>query len=455
MALDRRRIVQRTNARTSPTDAPLSPTMVVVVDSHSPKRQRVDSPRDPTENGHLVDPSPMLVDVPDSPSTKPPSLSLSPEPDKPLPPLPHAPIEIPRRATRNNGSLQARTTIQTPSKLKAETTSAARSLTTETPHPPQEPFDVQGNCRPMQKKNRDYPMCMACISRQLSSGGCKFASLRAFSKNDFTRPMFVDSAPFLGRKQREAEREIEIAYSTPGTICDIALLRSNIAPTLISVLALELGHETVFRDDGLLRRRREAGVRPVCDGCATTIFSGHFMCCCCGREICLDCYSEWDDSLDVGWENVDSCSKRRRHTKRQMIPFTLFDRGELERLLKDVRSFPLGKDVSESIPPSFPRAQTEGYLPFAKVSVDDISEDDFQMLWRLGEPIVLTNCLQLFQMSWTPQHFIEKYDTVKCMLVNCKTDKTVVNTVGSFFRQFLSTDEPKKPLKLKVPFRCS
>jgi len=397
----------------------------------------------------------MLLEVPDSPSTKPPSLSLSPEPDKPLPPLPRAQIEIPRRATRNNGSLQGRTTVQTPSKLKAETTPTPRNLTTETPHPLQEPFDVQGNCQAIGRKNRNYPMCMACISRQLSSGGCKFASLRAFSENDFTRPMFVDSAPFLGRKQREAEREIEMAYSTPGTIGDIDFLRSNIARTLVSVLALELVHETVFRDDGLLRRRREAGVRPVCDGCATTIFSGHFMCCCCGREICLDCYSEWDDSLDVGWENVDSCSKRRRHTKRQMVPFTLFDRGELERLLKDVRSFPLGNDLSESVPPSFPQVQTEGYLPFTKISVEDISEGDFQMLWGLGEPIVLTDCLQRFQMSWTPQHFIQNYDNVKCMLVNCKTGKTVDTTVGSFFRQFLSNDEPKKPLKLKVHFTRS
>jgi hypothetical protein len=295
---------------------------------------------------------------------------------------------------------------------------------------------------------------MACSSRQFASGGCKFASLRAFSSNDFTRPMFLDSAPFLGRKQKEAERETEIPYSTPGTITDLAFLRSNIAPTLISVLCNELAHETVFQDEGLLRRRREAGVRPVCDGCATTIFSGHFMCCCCGREVCLDCYSEWDDSVDVGWENVDTCSRRRRHTKKQMVPFTLFEREELRQLLKDVKSFPLGKDVL-GLPRRFPRARTEGFLPFIKTSVDDISESEFQSLWGLGEPIILTGCLERFKVSWTPKHFIQQYGNDECMLVNCKTDKTVDTTVGSFFSQFLSTDEPKKPLKLKVCTYCS
>jgi len=250
-----RQWIDTKKARTSPMDELSSLAMskrsseIVVV--NFPKRQRVDGPPDPTENGHVEDPSPMLIEVPDSPSTKSLSLSLSPEPTKPLPPLPQAPIETPRRTTRTNGNGQGPTTIQTPSKLKAKAPPAARCLTAETPHPLQEPFEVQGNCQAIQKKNRNYPMCMACISRHLSSGGCKFASLRAFSKDDFTRPMFVDSAPFLGRRQREAEREIEIAYSTPGTIADIAFLRSNIAHTLVSVLALELVHETVFRDDGL------------------------------------------------------------------------------------------------------------------------------------------------------------------------------------------------------------
>jgi hypothetical protein len=443
-------------------DAPPPPTglkrshdFAVVVDSYSPKRPRIGSPiTEPTEPDQVE--NGFHENAPDSPSTKPSSQSLSPEDEKLPDPEPEKPTpmpaevleEPPRRATRS----QNRPSVQPPV-ATVKGGRVVRPISTDTPHRLQEPFTVQAICQSSQKKDKSFPLCMACSSRQLSSGGCKFASLRAFS-NDFTRPMFLDSAPFLGRKQREAERENEIPYSTPGTIADLVFLRSNIAPTLVSVLGTELVHETIFQDDGLLRRRREAGVRPVCDGCATTIFSGHFMCCCCGREVCLDCYSEWDDSMDVGWENVDTCSRRRRHTKKQMVPFTLFEREELRRLLKDVKSFPLGKDVLGSIPRSFPRARTEGFLPFIKASVDGISETEFQFLWGLGEPIVVTGCLERFKVSWTPEHFIQQYGNDKCMLVNCKTDKAVDTTVGSFFSQFLSTDEARKPLKLKVCSSC-
>ena len=330
-----------------------------------------------------------------------------------------------------------------------------RVVLSETPRPLTEPYAVQTICQGMRKKNNDFPMCMACTFRQFSSGGCKFASLRAFpidpATNQFTsltNAMFLNSAPFLGRKQREAIRAVKIPYSTPGTSESVEFIKSCIAPTLASVLAIELVHKEIFRDEGLLRRRREAGVRPVCDGCATTIFSGHFMCCCCGREICLDCYSEWDDSEAFGWEDVDSCSKRRRHTKKQMIPFTLFEEWELERLIKDVKAFPRGR--KEFIfQRKFPRDRADGFLPYTKTSVDDITEEDFQSFWGLGQPLVLTGCLDRFQMPWTPDHFIQHYGDQECILVNCNSDKMITSKVGKFFSEFLSTDL-KSPLKLKV-----
>ena len=302
-------------------------------------------------------------------------------------------------------------------------------------------------------------MCMACTGRQFHNGGCKFASLRVFTLDDttglfqpssFTNPMFLDAAPFLGRNQREAIRDNPITYSTFGTTQDTEFIKSCIAPTLSSILATELANEIVFREKGLLRRKREAGVRPICDGCATTIFSGHFMCCCCGREICLDCYAEWDDNQEEGRERVDSCSKKRRHTKQQMVPFTFFEEGGLERLLADVNSFVQTEHGKvEDQGRKFAMANSEGFLSFVKHSVQDVMEEDFKELWGLGHPLVLTDSLERFKVSWTPDHFIEKYRAVKCGLVNCQTDKTIQSTVGKFFEEFLSPDS-KRPLKLKV-----
>ena len=133
-----------------------------------------------------------------------------------------------------------------------------------------------------------------------------------------------------------------------------------------------------------------------------------------------------------------------------MVPFTLFQHGELEKLIKDVEGFPLGETLDMNGMIEFTRDRTEGCLPFMKVSTEDINEDDFRAVWGLGEPLVLTNCLDRFRMSWTPEHFIQNYGEQQCMLFNCKTDKIIPSTVGSFFQEFLTT-EPKRPLKLKVP----
>jgi hypothetical protein len=398
----------------------------------------------------------------------------SPKRQRTAPPSPLIPQQPPELAEENDTAPDSTTTkpeTQTP-----ESTSPApserrrhhsvkqiepRLITTDVIVPLQEPFKVQTVCQGYQKgKQKDFPLCLACIGRQQQNGACKFAYLRAFPPDDITgqflsssfmNPMFLDSAPFLRRNQREATRDITITYSTTGSPEDIEFIKSCIAPTLSAVLGVELANEMAFRGRGLLRRRREAGVRPICDGCATTIFSGHFMCCCCGREICLDCFAEWDDGQDKGWERVDSCSKKRRHTKRQMVPFTFFQEGELEALVKDVNDFvPKESGKTEDQEEKFQRGQSEGFLPFIKTSVKAITEENFKELWGLGQPIVLTDCLKRFKVSWTPNYFIKKYRNVGCLLVNCLSDKTLQSTVGKFFQQFLSPDT-KQPLKLKVP----
>jgi hypothetical protein len=313
---------------------------------------------------------------------------------------------------------------------------------------------IQNRCQSHRAKLSNFPQCMACTARQSTSGGCKFASLRAFPINpqiggaDVEKPVFLDSAPFTGRNQREAERSGKIEYSTPGSVDDIGFIRSSIADTLDSIVQRELEYEGAFHEK-LIRRRREAGVRPVCDGCATTIFSGHFMCCVCGRELCLDCYYEWDESVGKGFENVDSCLRRQRHSKIQMIPFTFARDGKMQRILDDVRN--MSKQVTEEIfeKKDFAKSQTEGFLPFIKTDYHSISEDDFRHVWSFGRPLVVAGCLEKFAIPWTPQYFMEEYGQQRCLLVDCNTEKHINSTVEKFFNDFLTSDT-KQALKLKV-----
>ena len=334
-------------------------------------------------------------------------------------------------------------------------TSKLRPVTTDIPHPVTGNYLVQTRCQSHRPKHPSFPQCMACISRQSASGGCKFFSLRAFPLDEttgtwtsFDKGMFLDSAPLQGKRQREAERRREIEYSTSGSIEDVHFIRSCITPTLEGVVSSELEFEKQF-NERLVRRRREAGVRPVCDGCATTVFCGHFMCCACGREICLDCYYEWDDNLDKGHENVDSCSKRRRHTKRQMVPFTFAKEGELKELIKGVKSIQTEAPREQSEMNEFSKVSTEGFLSYVKTDISSIDENDFKTLWAHGQPLVITGCLPKFTISWTPEYFIQNYGEQKCLLVDCNTETHLQTTVGTFFQDFLTAD-PKRPLKLKV-----
>lgn len=315
---------------------------------------------------------------------------------------------------------------------------------------------VQSRCQNQRKIQRDFPQCMACTSRQSFSGGCKFASIRAFKLKEnatlatsLDTPIFLDDAPFTGRNQREATKNEDVTYSTLGSLEDVQFLRSSISGTLEKVVTSEVDFEDSFKET-LVRRRREAGVRPVCDGCATTIFSGHFMCCVCGRELCLDCYYEWDDSVEKGFENVASCSRRQRHHKRVMVPFTFAKEGEMQRILNEVRNS-VQENGEVNLEKDFSKAQTEGFLPFIKMDLKSIQEEDFRSLWSQGEPLVITGCLNNFKIPWTPDHFIENYGTQRCLLVDCNTESHITSTVETFFQEF-PTLEPKRPLKLKVTY---
>jgi len=342
---------------------------------------------------------------------------------------------------------------KTNSSPNGKTSSARRTLTDVTPQPLTDPFVVQGTCVPYRAKFPDFPCCTACIMRTPASGLCKFTHLRAFPASqddssrigDLDRVMFVNSAP-LRKNQREAILDPEIQFSTPGTKEDIRLMKSCIAPNVLPVLEMELAHEVAFQDQ-LVRRPREAEMRPLCDGCGTTIFAGHFICCCCGREICLECYAEWDDTFEGGVENIDSCSKKRRHTKQQMVPFSLFPKGEVDRLINDVKGYEVYQ--RQIAIPGFPKQAVEECLPCRKISIDNLKEKIFRDVWAFGEPLVVTGCRPRFKMPWTPEYFIENYGEQRCMVVDTDTDKATSSTVKSFFEQF-PAGKCIKPLKLKV-----
>jgi hypothetical protein len=134
--------------------------------------------------------------------------------------------------------------------------------------------------------------------------------------------------------------------------------------------------------------------------------------------------------------------------KPQFVPYTYFKEGELEHLIKEVKACPRKKTL-EAYPRRYPMETADGFLPYAKPHVDDISEEEFQLWWELRKPLVLTGCLERFSLPWTPAYFIEHYGSEECQLFDCKTDQVISSTVGTFFQEF-NSKKTQKPLKLKV-----
>jgi len=81
---------------------------------------------------------------------------------------------------------------------------------------------------------------------------------------------------------------------------------------------------------------------------------------------------------------------------------------------------------------------------------EELTEEVFRPLWQRGEPLVVTGLLAKFKIKWTPEYFIEKYESQACLILECQTDVNKRITVGEFFSWFGKYDGRTECWKLKV-----
>jgi len=63
--------------------------------------------------------------------------------------------------------------------------------------------------------------------------------------------------------------------------------------------------------------------------------------------------------------------------------------------------------------------------------------------------MVVTGLLPKFKIKWTPEYFMEKYDSQGCLILECQTDVNKRITVGEFFSWFGKYDGRTECWKLK------
>ncbi|BFZ64625.1 hypothetical protein YB2330_005775 [Saitoella coloradoensis] len=326
--------------------------------------------------------------------------------------------------------------------------------------------------------------CRACSVRQ--GDMCRFKGIRMFRQKADSKSITPEGWALTSR-ETPLLRNLGVRKRGEETREDISYALAQMSHSLYSVLQRELAHElnphghlTSSDTEGALRRPRDEGIRALCDACATTIFSGHCVCYVCGHEVCLGCWDEWDETspslvapdavsptppstagngnqkaqVEVGNPMLDACRHRTRHGKHHFVPYTRFAEGEIRALMERASEWVAltqGAVWDNEIPQHLRvRGETEESLPFVSERWDNVSEGDFQKLWRRGEPLVLSGCLERMEIQWTPEYFIKYYGWQICHLVNCEKSQVIQATVEKFFENFENGElHGHRTLKLK------
>ncbi|KAG8218303.1 hypothetical protein J3R82DRAFT_3917 [Butyriboletus roseoflavus] len=76
------------------------------------------------------------------------------------------------------------------------------------------------------------------------------------------------------------------------------------------------------------------------------------------------------------------------------------------------------------------------FHPTITIPDSELTEDMFRPLWCKGDPLVVTGLLPKFQIQWTPEYFLQKYNSQSCLILECQSDVNKRVTVGEFFSWF-------------------
>jgi len=353
--------------------------------------------------------------------------------------------------------------------------------------------------------------CQSCIERQVAAGGCRFVGLRAFkvvestkatqdegteTKNEVCSESDISSLPMgpsntkkrklngdaksrnkelqtsqgdvlyddyciVGnRVPKTVHQEQHIKIDRIGILLETQTILDSIAPSFERVLRREERHEDhshhkdLYEERDLnnirhpiVRIRDEPLQRSLCDMCATSVFLISYLCVVCGKEICPDCYDEWDTSEGSKCSPIAKCSRRRQHEKSHLVILARADEGEIKSLLQQVAAWRQNiASQSETLLKDFPTTQIQeekfGSLSVYKTSTTLLSEAEFQQIWRLSNPLVLTGFLPRFHQAWSPTAFIKEYGSSPCTIHDCTPPYAYhSSTVKAFFSAF---DEPPK-----------
>ncbi|KAG0366360.1 hypothetical protein BGZ54_005447 [Gamsiella multidivaricata] len=185
--------------------------------------------------------------------------------------------------------------------------------------------------------------------------------------------------------------------------------------------------------------RRPLTDRQFCDVCKTSMASGHWMCCICGQDMCMDCY----ESFLV----TTHCTYKRMHEAKQFIPCGRFHlstlRQSLGALETRVEQIPKGllnapnKAADGSINASLNKYEGDGFKHREPVKADSESFgiDSFRAAWLRGGAIVLSGVHKRLRRDWSPAYLKRIHGKATVTAVDIATREAQVMTLQQYLDQ--------------------
>ncbi|KAJ2830773.1 hypothetical protein GGI24_001825 [Coemansia furcata] len=384
-------------------------------------------------------------------------------------------------------------------------------------------------------------MCCDCITRQ-ENRQCRFRWIRVITRLDIVAsnnsmvrryivaPMFTSQADgattslivtptshYLTVHELDGDRDDD--STTPAEWSEFYALYMT-APTLFQVLDVivptTVEHAEVTLSTSLeysvlpvygcsvapcVYRSISPGFRQLCDICATSIMSVCFTCCMCATEMCVCCFSEWDDDNDelrvslsngpVNSNTDDSIARARRlshckifngssklnlrlqaqHKKRQFIRVSQFSAADIHQVLEKVHGiihlgtlYPQLETISCTGVISDTSAQAfavkinwieqrtrETYpheaweLPVIYVQPNELTTAEFSCLWRRGMVVVVRGLLSSLKSAiWKPEWWIKHFGDEVVSILDCANGAKPVGgewPLRNFYRLFDGPDK--------------
>lgn len=334
-------------------------------------------------------------------------------------------------------------------------------------------------CMGQRYKADEFPRCVAC-TRRWAGDTCRFQHVRYFLRDN--NQQIVATAFVEMHNATPPKMKYPTAWSSTMGKMEVELTKITVARALLPILQEEMDHVSSATT---IYRPRETEARTTCDTCMTSIFALTWMCRVCGREACADCFAvvlemteepqnatsselaAWKAKKDAFYNRQPSflqCTGRNReHRASQFSPVTRFCKEELESAVRDMGVLVADELAAlKQLPPPVsgteaPEEQVQpndsSGIPYhepRRFTKEELTNEKFRSIWARGEPFVVDDVLGGFQLQWTPQHFIEKYSSEDCVLIECQTDENKRTTVGQFFGMFGKYGEAdRKRWKLK------